>query len=164
MERWIAEFATLSPKDRAEALLCYAKAHISFVSIHPFFDGNGRMARLLANFPLLRNGFPPIIIQRSAQREYISLLSAFQKMQSAPFPAVADDQTFTALLETQWSETWEIIGEAHRTQAARHKMSGVEGPGPAEQDNEAGMEAVHRSAGPCATPAPVEAEDSGPRP
>ena len=164
MERWISEFATLSPKDRAEALLCYAKAHISFVSIHPFFDGNGRMARLLANFPLLRNGFPPIIIQRSARREYIDLLSAFQKMQASPFPELADCQAFTAFLETQWSETWEIINAAHGTQATRRKMSGVEGPAPAEQDNEAGMEGGHRTVGLCAAPAPVEAEDSGPRP
>ena len=164
MERWIAEFAALSPKDRAEALLCCAKAHISFVSIHPFFDGNGRMARLLANFPLLRNGFPPVIIQRSARREYIGLISAFQKLPAAPFPADADCQAFAAFLETQWSGTWEIIGEAHRKQAARRTMSGAASPGPAEQDSKAGMEAVRRTAGACAAPAPIEAEAPGPRP
>ena len=35
----------------------YAKLHAVFAHIHPFWDGNGRVARLLANIPLLRAGF-----------------------------------------------------------------------------------------------------------
>ncbi len=33
-------------------------AHVRFVRIHPFRDGNGRVARLVMNFLLIRNGFP----------------------------------------------------------------------------------------------------------
>jgi len=33
-----------------------------FIHIHPFWDGNGRMARLVANIPVIRAGLPPIII------------------------------------------------------------------------------------------------------
>ena len=119
MERWLAEFAALSPRSRDEATLCYAKAHFSFVSIHPFFDGNGRMARLLANFPLLRNGFPPITIPREKRREYLRLCHAFQKASESPFPRDADCAEFAAFLDKEWETAWKIIAEAQRAQAAR---------------------------------------------
>ena len=39
-----------------------ATLHQRFVFIHPFVDGNGRVARLLMNLALLRNGFTIAII------------------------------------------------------------------------------------------------------
>ncbi|EGG93169.1 hypothetical protein IMCC1989_1617 [gamma proteobacterium IMCC1989] len=56
----------------------YAELHMGFVHIHPFWDGNGRMARLLANIPLLKAGLPPLMITQELRREYISVLSAYQ--------------------------------------------------------------------------------------
>ena len=38
--------------------------HGEFVKIHPFIDGNGRTARLLLNFELMKNGYTPIIITK----------------------------------------------------------------------------------------------------
>ena len=38
--------------------------HHRFVWIHPFFDGNGRTARLVMNLLLMQWGFPPVIILR----------------------------------------------------------------------------------------------------
>jgi Fic family protein len=35
-----------------------ALAHLKFVKIHPFRDGNGRISRLLMNFVLLKKGYP----------------------------------------------------------------------------------------------------------
>ena len=49
--------------DRNEAIQAYSTLHMSFVHIHPFIDGNGRMARLLANLPVLKSGLPPITIR-----------------------------------------------------------------------------------------------------
>ena len=51
----------------------YAKIHAGIAHIHPFWDGNGRFARLLANVPLLKSGLPPIIISKEKRREYIQL-------------------------------------------------------------------------------------------
>ncbi len=57
---------------------CYAKIHMAFVHIHPFWDGNGRLARLLANIVLLKAGLPPLVIEKSQRREYIECLAEYQ--------------------------------------------------------------------------------------
>lgn len=44
-------------------LLLAAEFHYKFVRIHPFDDGNGRMARILMNFILMQHGYPPVIIK-----------------------------------------------------------------------------------------------------
>ena len=48
-----------------------ATLHQRFVFIHPFIDGNGRVARLLMNLALLRNGFTIAIIPAILRHEYI---------------------------------------------------------------------------------------------
>lgn len=60
------------------AAACYAKVHMAFVHIHPFWDGNGRLARLLANVVLLKAGLPPVVIDKSQRREYIECLADYQ--------------------------------------------------------------------------------------
>ncbi|MDZ7672430.1 MAG: Fic family protein [Halanaerobiales bacterium] len=35
-----------------------AKLHTNFVKIHPFIDGNGRTAKILLNFELIKAGYP----------------------------------------------------------------------------------------------------------
>ena len=53
-----------------------AELHEKFVGIHPFTDGNGRTARLLMNFTLTSNGYPPIIIKpdKESRERYIDAL------------------------------------------------------------------------------------------
>ena len=48
--------------------------HGEFVKIHPFIDGNGRTARLLMNFEVIKNGFPPIIIKNELRPQYYEAL------------------------------------------------------------------------------------------
>ena len=48
--------------------------HGEFVKIHPFKDGNGRTARLLLNFELMRNSYPPIIINKEERENYYRTL------------------------------------------------------------------------------------------
>jgi Fic family protein len=53
-----------------------AEFHLRFVIIHPFSDGNGRMARLLMNFILDRSGFPMIDISVKNREQYIKALDS----------------------------------------------------------------------------------------
>ena len=55
----------------------YAKIHAGIAHTHPFWDGNGRIARLLANIPLLRAGLPPIVIPVEHRQAYIQLLAEY---------------------------------------------------------------------------------------
>ena len=48
--------------------------HGEFVKIHPFIDGNGRTSRLLMNFEVMKQGLPPIIIQKDKRFEYYDAL------------------------------------------------------------------------------------------
>ncbi len=51
-----------------------ATFHYRFVRIHPFDDGNGRMARLLMNMILMKHGYTVALIPREERGEYINTL------------------------------------------------------------------------------------------
>lgn len=78
MAQWLRSANEWSTRiDTAEdAVQAYAELHCKFVAIHPFTDGNGRMARLVANLPLLKNGFPPISIPSEERRSYLEAIAA----------------------------------------------------------------------------------------
>ncbi len=56
------------------AELC-ALFHYRYIRIHPFEDGNGRMARLLMNYILYRKGYPMIVVKSSDKDNYLNALS-----------------------------------------------------------------------------------------
>ncbi|MCF6339264.1 MAG: Fic family protein [Sulfurimonas sp.] len=82
---WFNEFSDISNKNISleDSIEKYTRCHIGFTSIHPFFDGNGRLARLLSNIYMLKNGYLPIIINNENREEYIKLLSTYN-MHSEP--------------------------------------------------------------------------------
>ena len=51
-----------------------AQVHYDFVWIHPFEDGNGRMARLLLNLVLVKSGYPFAVIQSVDKKRYLKTL------------------------------------------------------------------------------------------
>ena len=51
-----------------------ALLHERLVFIHPFKDGNGRVARLLMNLALIQDGYLPAVIPPMLRADYISLL------------------------------------------------------------------------------------------
>ena len=71
----LANTMTLDPESAAHV---YARIHIGTTSVHPFRDGNGRIARLVSNIPLLNAGLPPIVIRKEDRKEYLEILARYQ--------------------------------------------------------------------------------------
>jgi Fic family protein len=53
-------------------------AHLKFVTIHPFTDGNGRIGRLLMNFILKKRRYPMLDIPYSNRTSYYNALERAQ--------------------------------------------------------------------------------------
>ena len=55
-------------------IIVAATFHYRFVRIHPFDDGNGRMARLLMNMILIRHGYTVALIRLESRDDYLNHL------------------------------------------------------------------------------------------
>lgn len=53
--------------------------HHKFEKIHPFSDGNGRTGRILMNYILIKNNYPPIIITKKNREKYLDALESADK-------------------------------------------------------------------------------------
>lgn len=61
--------AELSPIELA------AVFHYRYIRIHPFEDGNGRIARLLVNYILTRHGYPMLVVKSKDKSNYLTVLN-----------------------------------------------------------------------------------------
>ncbi|MGF7184920.1 Fic family protein [Desulfitispora alkaliphila] len=67
----LVQFINTSEKHPIEIA---AIAHHQFVAIHPFDDGNGRVARILMNIILMKHGFLPVVIKNENREDYYRAL------------------------------------------------------------------------------------------
>lgn len=75
--------------------------HHRFVEIHPFSDGNGRVARLLNNLYLIKYGYPPVVLRKEDRAKYYRFLRDADKGNLATFAnfiANAVDESLTHYL------------------------------------------------------------------
>ena len=98
--------AAASPLEATLALAC--NAHTRFVFIHPFADGNGRLARTLSALVLQRGGLPAPMIPRQRRSAYMAAVSsATMARDYAPLAlmhAQAVHRSLSCLVELVWGE------------------------------------------------------------
>lgn len=59
--------------------------HHKLVFIHPFFDGNGRAARLAMDLILMQKGYPLVVILKNDRKKYYETLAKADKGNYFPF-------------------------------------------------------------------------------
>jgi Fic family protein len=100
MSEW-ADWLASSALD-LKPILRGALAHHRLVAIHPFIDGNGRTARLVMNLLLMRDGYPPAVIEAASRRQYYRTLARADAGDETPlvnFVGRAVERSLTLYLE-----------------------------------------------------------------
>lgn len=83
---WLARTAeTPDGEGRLHPVVRAAHAHFWLVDIHPFVDGNGRVARLLMNLLLLQAGYPIAVLRAEDRLAYYRALESAHEGQLDPF-------------------------------------------------------------------------------
>lgn len=73
LDAWIAE-----ERDKLHPVEFAVRLHLKLVTIHPFADGNGRVARLAMNAALIQKGYMLIIVPPILRSEYIASIREAQ--------------------------------------------------------------------------------------
>ncbi|MCG5440635.1 Fic family protein [Micromonospora foliorum] len=84
MQRLVAELSSVEFGE-AHPILQAAYAHYAFVCVHPFADGNGRVARALASVYLYRRPGVPLVIFADQKDVYIDALESADDGDPSPF-------------------------------------------------------------------------------
>lgn len=93
--------------------------HHKLVHIHPFFDGNGRTARLIMNLLLMQAGYPLVIILKNDRKKYYNALDKADHNNYEPlikFIAQAVERSLNIYLKTltpatQKQERFQVLTE-----------------------------------------------------
>lgn len=114
MAAWLAEFNNRRA-GASKPFDDYIWLHATFARIHPFADGNGRLARLLATVPLIASGQPLVDIPATARDRYLAALARWQFACEAPRP--------NAPLYTKPTELKDFIALCKASQVKSKKSS-----------------------------------------
>jgi len=71
----LLEWYRSAEEENLHPVLMSAIFHHKFTSIHPFDDGNGRLARIVSNFILLKHNYPVIVIKNRDKVQYYAALN-----------------------------------------------------------------------------------------
>lgn len=96
--RWLT-----SEKDTMNIIELAALLHHKLVHIHPFFDGNGRTARLTMNLFLMQAGYPLVVILKNDRKKYYDVLGKADSGKYEPlvkFVAQSVERTLDIYLKT----------------------------------------------------------------
>ncbi|WNY22766.1 hypothetical protein MmiHf6_00510 [Methanimicrococcus hongohii] len=108
-----------------------AHVHKKFVFIHPFIDGNGRLARLLMNLSLLRNKYSIALIPAILRSEYIRTLETAH-INDVPFKEFIADRVIETqndllrLFKTQMKQETKADNVNSKTKPKNENVGGVD--------------------------------------
>lgn len=89
----LLEWLKTSKKDGVHPIIRAGVLHLEFVSIHPFTDGNGRVARLLTQLQLYRDGWDfrkIVVLEDYYNRDRLSYYNAEAAVQGKNYKENAD--------------------------------------------------------------------------
>jgi Fic family protein len=109
------QFVDWFNRDAMEPVLKAAQAHLWFVTVHPFDDGNGRIARAIADMALARS-------ERSPQRFYS--MSAQIRDERADYYRILEQTQRGTLHVTPWLE-WFLLCLTRAIENARGMLTDV---------------------------------------
>ena len=94
-------------KEKLHPLVLGEIFHHKFEKIHPFMDGNGRTGRMLLNYILIKNNYPPIVIRNKNREKY---LKAMRKADNSDLFKVKNEDYFelvqfiaSEMIESYWN-------------------------------------------------------------
>jgi prophage maintenance system killer protein len=90
---WLSGYSVDDP------IIVGAWLHHRFTQIHPYQDGNGRVARALTTFVLLRAGLLPLVVDRDLRVGYISALERADQNDLAPLAGIFARLERTVILQ-----------------------------------------------------------------
>ena len=103
---------------RQHPIVVAATFHYQFVRIHPFDDGNGRMARLLMNMILIGHGYTLAIVEKDVRDRYIREIEEVARTESLShfieFIASRCEYTLRLHLRAARGESIEDAGDIDR--------------------------------------------------
>lgn len=125
MAQWLEEFQQRRTDPAISAVDAHVWSHATFARIHPYADGNGRLARLLANLPVIEKGSLPLLIPAEKRLAYVEALAHWQ-LASGPLRTgmdLAGDlhalEPFFELCRSSLAEVAQILTELLDAQAQR---------------------------------------------
>lgn len=129
MEKLNEEFNALWQGEEIEKLLLIPAYIFDFLSIHPFRDGNGRMARLLTLLLLYKAGYEvgryislEKLIEESKESYYDSLLKSSSEWHEGEHNLTFWTEYFLGVLIAAYREFEQRVGELTATRGAKTQM------------------------------------------
>lgn len=109
MRKFLEDFNRLyrADADKESLVESYAVSHVAFTSIHPFYDGNGRLARLISNLPILFAGYPPIVIPSECREDYLKALWTYEQHGH-------DLEPLKTLVRAAWEPSLALVFDARK--------------------------------------------------